>query len=336
MAVQLKMRYDVEITKQGLDNRFNQAAVIFIKSILEKALKLVIDQEVGYEFLHPFEKVRIKDSTAFQLPGNLAAAYPGSGGSGSKAMLRIQFEFDLKTGQVLDLSLHPFIHQDMSNATQTIDTVNENELLIRDLGYIKLSTLKAITEKKAWFLNRLGMKITAYERQNGKYVPVNFSQVEQQLRNLPAGKACIEKQVYLGEEMLAVRLIIEPAPEDKKQQRLRKAHKEAKKKGRNVGKRYKSRCGLNLMITNIEAPVLEKDHARQLYALRWQVELIFKVWKSIGQIHKIKKMKVERLECYLYGKLLWIIMNWHLFGKPLCFIIAPTGLFLACTKCLKR
>ena len=41
-----------------------------------------------------------------------------------------------------------------------------------------------------------------------------------------------------------------------------------------------------------------------LYKIRWQIELVFKTWKSIVSIHKIKSAKIERLMCEVYGKLI--------------------------------
>jgi hypothetical protein len=49
--------------------------------------------------------------------------------------------------------------------------------------------------------------------------------------------------------------------------------------------------------------------------LRWQIELVFKVWKSVASVHKIKKAKRERIECHLYGKLLWVMLGWNIFWK---------------------
>ena len=52
---------------------------------------------------------------------------------------------------------------------------------------------------------------------------------------------------------------------------------------------------------------------RKTYYLRWQIELIFKTWKSFFEINKVKQVKKERMECQLLAKLLWILVNWRLF-----------------------
>jgi hypothetical protein len=137
---------------------------------------------------------------------------------------------------------------------------------------------------------------------------MDFAKIWAYMKNNKLSK--IEKEAYITTELEKVRMIIELMPEEVVEERIRKAEKEAKKKGRKLSKEYKSRARLNIFITNISAEVLELEQIHSVYTLRWQIELVFKVWKSIGKIHKVKKMKQERFESYLYAKLLWLMLNW--------------------------
>ncbi len=67
---------------------------------------------------------------------------------------------------------------------------------------------------------------------------------------------------------------------------------------------------MNLFITNVSADILSPDQVYNLYRVRWQIELVFKTWKGVLKIDKVRKMKANRFKCYLYGKLLWIVLNW--------------------------
>ena len=50
----------------------------------------------------------------------------------------------------------------------------------------------------------------------------------------------------------------------------------------------------------------------QTYPLRWQIELIFKSWKSYRHLASIKTKKEDPTLCYLYGRMLLIRLNYAL------------------------
>lgn len=61
-------------------------------------------------------------------------------------------------------------------------------------------------------------------------------------------------------------------------------------------------------MTNIPQDLVKKEDIHPLYSLRWQIEILFKTWKSLFKIHRIKKMKKERFECHLYGTLIRLLL----------------------------
>ncbi|EJS69877.1 transposase for insertion sequence element IS231E [Bacillus cereus BAG2X1-3] len=50
------------------------------------------------------------------------------------------------------------------------------------------------------------------------------------------------------------------------------------------------------------------EQIHDFYSLRWQIEVIFKTWKSLFQIHDWYNIKRERLECHIYGKRIAIFL----------------------------
>ena len=69
--------------------------------------------------------------------------------------------------------------------------------------------------------------------------------------------------------------------------------------------------------------------------MRWQVELIFKVWKSTFGIEATRKMKFERFLCQLLAKLLLIMINWEIILAYRNGIYKREGRFLSIDKCFK-
>ena len=87
------------------------------------------------------------------------------------------------------------------------------------------------------------------------------------------------------------------------------------KKGRrgNTSKEFRTRCSLNLFVTNTIGEGLPAQEIQPAYGLRWQIELIFKVWKSQAKIDKVKEVNIHRFECQLLGKLIYLTLHWKLF-----------------------
>lgn len=65
---------------------------------------------------------------------------------------------------------------------------------------------------------------------------------------------------------------------------------------------------MNVYITNLSLEDVPTEHIHELYSLRWQIEILFKTWKSFLQIDKCKEIKRERLECHLYEQLISILL----------------------------
>lgn len=309
----LKMNEGVGVRKQSLNERFNSKAVAFLKHLLEEQLKVKCSSVLPWKNLKKFTEVLIEDSVRFQLPEHLKETYPGNGGGASDAGAHLQFEFDIKSGTVKTLSLHHAKYQDQKAARDQVDRISKDSLIIRDLGYFVMDVLEEVQQKEAYFISRLKPKTTIYELKGGKYIRLEINELYDELKK--SKKACLEKQVHIGPKKLPVRLVVELLPDKVVEERLRKAKKQAVKKGRNVSSQYKSFARLNLFITNLSKKDLPIDQVHKLYRLRWQVELVFKTWKGYFNFHLFKKMQCYRLECYLYASLLFIMSGWELYYR---------------------
>jgi len=332
LTVDLAQNYKVDITKQGLHDRFNTCAVSFLTAALENLLNKQLLGKISFPRCVEFKRFLIKDSVCFQIDNSLAEYYPGSGGSGSKASVRIQLEYDLLNGTIVDLSLNAFNDQDARNSIATLELVESGDLIVRDLAYMHLDALHGIIDKCAHFLCRLNASTKVYKIQNGEFVELDFAAIVKFMRENQIKQ--LEEIVAVGEDKdLQVRLFLFLMPTAVHNQRIRKAQINAKKKGYQLSKTFKIRAALNLIITSAPVDLLRIDVAYKIYSLRWQIELTFKIWKSICKIDKVKKVKKERLECYIFAKLLIIVLCWRIawftnrllkecYGKNLSFFKA--------------
>ncbi len=312
LTVALQDEHGVDLTKQSLHERFNTSAVRFLKEALAVLLRDQIDIDPFVLTLEGINRILIKDSVCFQIDESLSEYYPGSGGSGSTASVRIQFEYDLLTGSINDISLNAFNDQDATNSIATVELVNEGDMIIRDLAYVNLDALNGIIRNVAFYLCRLNPKIYVFEKQAGEWVKLDFVKLYKDMKKRHV--SLIEKEVTLGKEAkFKTRLIIHLMPEKQLTERIRKARLNSKKKGGNdLSKEYIARAHLNLFITNTLVEVIPRQYVWKLYQLRWQIELTFKIWKSICDIEKVKKVNKNRLECYIYAKLIMIMLGWRI------------------------
>ena len=334
---QLKIKKEINISRQGINNRFSSKSVAFIKALLERYLKSQNNCAGSIKLSDKFETIRIKDATSFQIPENMMEKYAGSGGSASKAMLKIQFEYDYKTGDIIDLSLHAFTSTDIRNAVNTLDDIKKNDLILRDLGYVSIKVMKAIKAKDGFFINRVNSNTSLFKKVNNEFIRINYVEILRMFKK--SKQQIIDNDIYIGrKEKFPIRIVFEQLPKEQVEKRIRNVQKTRKKNKNKVqvlSKEEKARLSINTFITNITKEDLPGNQVRSVYRLRWQIELMFKVWKSIGGIHKTKKMKIERFETYIYAKLLWIMINWKIMWAIQVDLWKREGILISFYKAFK-
>jgi len=123
----------------------------------------------------------------------------------------------------------------------------------------------------------------------------------------------LERPIFLGEkERVAARLIVARVPEAIVNERRRKARKNAQKKGYTPSQAHLTLLAWNLFITNVPSTIWQTATVLKVYPLRWQIELIFKSWKSYLHLASLTTTKEDTTLCYLYGRMLLIVLNYAL------------------------
>lgn len=303
--------HDCDVSRVAIHKRFNASAVEFMKRILSQHIAGRFTQEQSMST--KFTGILIKDSTKFSIPKNLYEDYPGYNGyHPGQALMNLQYEFDMVSGNWKSFEITKATRNDQEDSKKTLDNIEPGTLLLRDLGYVTMTYLKGVSKREAYYLNRLPTSFNVFYKEGRDVKKIDWAEVDEKMGKGKLGE--MELSVFLGnDEMLPSRLIIQPVPEEVYQERIRKAAKHAKSKGCQLSKEYKIKSRYNLFITNTPKDQLSTSEVRQVYRLRWQIELIFKTWKSNLKIHVTKKVKKERFECQLIAKIIWIVLNWRLF-----------------------
>jgi hypothetical protein len=297
--------YDVKkvnITGEALNQRFNKQAVAFLKAMFQSLFqKQLSDSLFPIENL-PFHRIRILDSTGFKTPTD----DPDTGYQGcAQPSLKVQVEYEMKQGEFLHLDIRNGKEHDAMYAAALLNTVQPGDLLLRDLGYFSLEGLEAIHQQGGYYISRVKHNVKIYRTKDRTEEP---KCAEDFMKELAPGETMEVRNVYISQKrMPQPRLILYRLTEQ--QERAREEKWDQRQKKMKHTSKHRQTHPIYAYITNTSAEDIGKEAVYPLYSLRWQIEILFKVWKSIFRIHRVKKMKKERLDCHLYGTLISILIS---------------------------
>ncbi len=259
------------MSKQAVFERLNVKATTFARQLLEQVLLQQSGKGFTASLFKNFGKVLLQDSTTLRLPQILSAFFPGNHSRGEqKAVARIQSIFDIKAMRFIDLTLGAFTQNDQSASGSILRLVKKGDLVIRDLGYFSLAVFEKLIKAEVHFLSRLryGVTITGKGRQ-----PIL-------LKDLLKQKRGTDKWVYIGSEKKAlIRLVMIPVPAEQAAEKIRNA-KQDRDARLNHTKEYYEWLRFNVYITSVDKDVWTAPQVYKAYKVRWQIEIIFKSWKS--------------------------------------------------------
>lgn len=294
----------VPISPQGLDQRFTEAGAALLRACLEATLaRLMTSNPVATGLLDRFAAVYVLDSTTITLPDVLASIWPGCGGrvaTGTQAALKCTVSLDLRRGCLAGLELTPGRTQDRATAVQHA-AVPRGAIRIADQGFWSLAVLRVIAAGGGYFLSRYHSQTSVLLAGQRLDLP----------RWLAAQQtATVDVAVRLGlRQQLPVRLLalhVPPAVADQRRRRLRQA---ARAGGHAVPATTLALADWTLLVTNAPVDLLSVAEAEVLRRLRWQIELLFKLWKQHGQLDASRSAKPWRILCEVYAKLLALILQ---------------------------
>ncbi len=270
-ALQISLLSGQGVSKQGVFDRLHTYTVAFAQQLLEQVLLQQSTKGFTPGLFKGFGRVLLQDSTTLRLPQVLSAMFPGNHSHGEqKAVARVQSTFDIKAMGFINFSLGAFAQNDQSASADIIPLVKKGDLVIRDLGYFSLAVFEKLIKAQVHFLSRLRYGITITGRQ-GKPILV---------KDLLKQKHGVDRWVYIGsKKKVWVRLVMIPVPPEVGAEKIRKA-KQDRDARLNHSKEYYQWLMFNVYITTADKDVWTAPQVYQAYRVRWQIEIIFKSWKT--------------------------------------------------------
>lgn len=296
------------MTAQGIEQRFNERSAQFLKSVVEYAvgIKLQGVEEPNVSLLKRFEAIHIRDSSIITLPQALTSIWKGVGGTnGETAALKLQVSWEQCHGTLDGIALQDGFRQDRTSPYQAMELA-EGELHIADLGFFSLEKLAQDHQKGVLWLTRLKFKTLLWDEQGIALDLLPFLDCQAQMQ--------LDIQVYVGsQQQVSCRLLARRVPQEVADQRRQRIQETYRKKGRQPSAKLLQLAEWTLVLTNVPQEKLSIQEALVLLKIRWQIELLFKLWKSHLNLDEWSSHNPWRILTEIYAKLLAaILFHWTL------------------------
>lgn len=320
---------------QALEQRMTERGADFLLSLLSGLLGVCAESEgVMCEVLQRFKGVYLQDGSLITLPDELEGLYKGCGGGseeGGRSGLRLQVRLNLLTGELQGPWLQEAVQCEREGAGSIEqDPLAEGALQVVDSAYVTLEKMKTSAQQKLWWLTTARADWQVTDERGIKSSLPNFlkSREKQQV---------IDEWVTVGSQAgkkQRVRLLAYRVSEQRAQQRraqhnhnsktrpkgcrrdvqVGKKHQRPSIDGRHRRKSGKTRLELadwTILLTNVPEALLAPHEARVLMRARWQIELLWRLWKERGQIDIWRSEKPMRILCEIYAKIIGqVIQHW--------------------------
>lgn len=294
----------VAISAQGLEQRFTPEAAELMYRVLQQAVKQTMSgSPTQIAILQRFNGVYLRDSCVVSLPKELNKEWPGVGSQqGKSAGLKLHVSVNYNTGELQGPTLTNGRTHDRKSPYHE-EIIPAGGLRIADLGFFDLEQFAKDQSEHVYWLSRYKVGTTVLDLKGQRIDLVKWLENVDQL----------DCPILLGKNRrIPCRLLAQRVPQEVADQRRRRLHEYAVRKQAHITKETLALAQWTLMITNVPQELLSLQEALILYKVRWQIELLFKLWKQYAKIDEWRSQNPYRILCELYAKLIAVlIMHWN-------------------------
>jgi hypothetical protein len=315
----------IRTSKQALDAHFTERTAQWLLLVLQEAVrKMVSGPQVNLPLLQRFAGVFIEDGSTISLPVALGGIWKGNGGNRegkqgpqnpgtpivrkqpkTEAAVKLTVRWDLLQGSLHGPHLQAGRHQELRSVLRE-EQMPKGSLWIGDQGYFALIWLAQLAMQGVFFLIRYKSGTTIWVN-NRRLTDVRELLPEQEQEE-------VDLPVMVGaSKQVQARLLARRVPEAVAEQRRAKLHTAARKSQQPCSEYTLALCQWTLFLTNVPVGQLSLPEAFALARARWQIELLFKLWKEMGLVDEWSSKKPWQVLCELYAKLIaMVVQHWLL------------------------
>lgn len=296
---------EVSVTDTAVHKRFTPQCAAFLQAILAEMSSVVVQaaHDVPIQLLRRFEAVILEDSSGISLPNELAEVWRGCGGNQdhTAAAVKLHVRWELKRGQLWGPKLSDGRTSDHCSPFNA-EPVQAGALYVQDLGYFDLHRLAQRHQARAYSLTRLHAGTALFTRAGQRLcleamLPPQVGQMKQ-------------LQVLVGaKQRLPMRLLLLRVPKEVGDQRREDLLRDAQRRQQTISQETLRLADWTILITDVPSKHLRFEEALVLLRERWQMELLYKLWKQHAQLDEWQTANAWRTLCELYAKLIGAVLQ---------------------------
>ena len=296
----------IDVSRQAIEQRMTPEAAETLKATLEEAASQVLTLKPQcLPLLKHFTGVYVQDSTWITLLDELHTIWKGAScrTQKNKAALKLQVRFDVLTGTFQHFQLTDSTTAD-TKAEEQFQPLPAGSLRLADLGYFSLAEFERLTQAGVFWITKFKAGCSLFDEQQEPFCL--------QKRLASETSDTVNLSCFIGaSKRLPAHLVALRISEEEANKRRRYIRRDAKRRQTNPSKQRLKLAGWNIYITNMDTDQFTPEQIAALVCIRWQVELMFKSFKSIGKVHTSRSKKPYRVLCEVYAKLIaQLIRHW--------------------------
>jgi hypothetical protein len=235
----------------------------FMRKMLERLLERLSTQALapqGHSAVARFKDIVIQDGSSFALKKQLRNVFPGRFTTVEPAAVELHATYSGFSDEVSTVQLAP--DKEAERQFLPDPSTLKNRLLLADRGYPGVDYFEDVREQGGFFVIRLSRSHDPWVRAawvDGKRIPLPKPvRLSQFIAQNNGRRMDLDVEYERGKRVVGFRVVVLPGKEKT----------------------------MTRLCTNLPRTPFSLDLVSRLYRFRWQIELLFKEWKSYANLHK--------------------------------------------------